>query len=167
VCVCVFEGNEPELCSALENGVEPGVRENSARAHWWQSNASHLHGKRAWGFFLEVPHFLLYQLVLATVMSLNKPTICVLGCGTMGVAIIRGTLDSIAGSDSPKSSASLESSASEDQDSLLRPAGFIACVNHEDSAAKLSKVLGDQVKVLHGAAGNVQGVKESNVVLLW
>lgn len=99
-------------------------------------------------------------------MSLNRPTICVLGCGTMGVAIIRGTLDSIAGSDS-KSSSSSDSADSESQDSLLRPAGFIACVNQEESAGKLSKVLGDQVKVLHGATGNVQGVKEANVVLLW
>ncbi len=28
-------------------------------------------------------------------MPLNRPTICVLGCGTMGIAIIRGTLDSV------------------------------------------------------------------------
>lgn len=56
--------------------------------------------------------------------------------------------------------------SSTDQDNLLRPAGFIACVSHEDSAERLRGVLGDQVKVLHGSAGNVQGVKEANVILL-
>ncbi|KAF8925361.1 pyrroline-5-carboxylate reductase [Dissophora ornata] len=104
-------------------------------------------------------------------MPLNRPTICVLGCGTMGIAIIRGTLDSIAGSDSvqssPKiSSATVAGSSVSEQDDLLRPAGFIACVSHEDSASKLRKVLGSQVRVLHGSAGNVQGVSEADVILL-
>ncbi|GJJ68525.1 pyrroline-5-carboxylate reductase [Entomortierella parvispora] len=109
-------------------------------------------------------------------MTLNKPTICVLGCGTMGIAIIRGTLDSIAGQDSAQASPSLapvtpasegavvDQSSSEDD--LLRPAGFIACVSHEDSAVKLRKTLGNQARVLHGAAGNVQGVSESDVIFL-
>ena len=109
-------------------------------------------------------------------MPLNKPTICVLGCGTMGIAIIRGTLDSIAGStpsasvqSSPKiSHADLSvSSTTEEEEDLLRPAGFIACVSHQESAAKLKKTLGDQVRVLHGSAGNVQGVSEADVILLW
>lgn len=104
-------------------------------------------------------------------MSLNTPTICILGCGTMGIAIIRGTLDSIAGSDAPTISSNTDtttgSAPPEDEDGLLRPAGFIACVSHEDSAEKLRNVLGDQVKVLHGASGNVQGVNEANVILLW
>ncbi|KAF9118833.1 delta 1-pyrroline-5-carboxylate reductase [Mortierella sp. 14UC] len=107
-------------------------------------------------------------------MPLNKPTICVLGCGTMGIAIIRGTLDSIAGStsnsiqSSPKiahATATTTTVESEEED-LLRPAGFIACVSHQESAAKLKKTLGDQVKVLHGTAGNVQGVNEADVILL-
>ncbi|KAI7818181.1 pyrroline-5-carboxylate reductase [Gamsiella multidivaricata] len=113
-------------------------------------------------------------------MPINNPTICILGCGTMGIAIIRGTLDSIAGAESVQSSPKISSSTTatgaandlsstslpEEEDSLLRPAGFIACVSHEESAAKLSKVLGSQVKVLYGADGNVQGVSEADVVLL-
>ncbi|KAF9295755.1 pyrroline-5-carboxylate reductase [Linnemannia elongata] len=108
-------------------------------------------------------------------MPLNKPTICVLGCGTMGIAIIRGTLDSITGSASVQSSPKISHATtattttaveSEGEDDLLRPAGFIACVSHQDSAAKLKKTLGDQVKVLHGTAGNVQGVNEADVILL-
>jgi pyrroline-5-carboxylate reductase len=109
-------------------------------------------------------------------MPLNKPTICVLGCGTMGIAIIRGTLDSITGSASVQSSpkiahatavnSTVENEGEEDDD-LLRPAGFIACVSHQESAAKLKKTLGDQARVLHGAAGNVQGVSEADVILLW
>lgn len=108
-------------------------------------------------------------------MPLNKPTICVLGCGTMGIAIIRGTLDTITGSASIQSSPKIAhatavtsaTAESKEDDDLLRPAGFIACVSHPESAAKLRKTLGDQVKVLHGAAGNVQGVSEADVILLW
>ncbi|KAI1315724.1 delta 1-pyrroline-5-carboxylate reductase [Mortierella claussenii] len=52
-------------------------------------------------------------------------------------------------------------------DDPLHPAGFIACVSHEESAQKLVKALGHhEVKVLHGAKGNVQGVTEADVVLL-
>ncbi|KAF9895624.1 hypothetical protein BX616_009211, partial [Lobosporangium transversale] len=74
-------------------------------------------------------------------MSLNRPTICILGCGTMGVAIIRGTLDSME-SDS-KIISGVTASRDDDrqcgQEELLRPAGFIACVSHEESANKLRK----------------------------
>ncbi|KAG0040282.1 delta 1-pyrroline-5-carboxylate reductase [Podila clonocystis] len=90
-------------------------------------------------------------------MPLQNPTICVLGCGTMGIAIIRGTLDS------NTTTATDTGNISEDH---LRPAGFIACVSHKESATKLAKTLGDQVKVLHGAEGNVQGVAEADVILL-
>ncbi|KAK3843148.1 MAG: pyrroline-5-carboxylate reductase [Linnemannia gamsii] len=106
-------------------------------------------------------------------MPLNKPTICVLGCGTMGIAIIRGTLDSIAGSESVQSSPKITHAStttattigSEEED-LLRPAGFIACVSHQESAEKLKRTLGDQVRVLHGTAGNVQGVNDADVIFL-
>ncbi|CAO3573637.1 unnamed protein product [Mortierella alpina] len=108
-------------------------------------------------------------------MPLDRPTICVLGCGTMGIAIIRGTLDSMSGADpvqcSPKSSHATvaplaNESSSDSEEDLLRPAGFIACVSHQESSVKLKKILGDQVKVLHGEAGNVQGVSEADVILL-
>ncbi|KAG0083171.1 delta 1-pyrroline-5-carboxylate reductase [Podila epicladia] len=89
-------------------------------------------------------------------MPLQNPTICVLGCGTMGIAIIRGTLDS-------NTTTATDNISTEDH---LRPAGFIACVSHKESATKLAKTLGDQVKVLHGAEGNVQGVAEADVILL-
>ncbi|KAF9965524.1 delta 1-pyrroline-5-carboxylate reductase [Mortierella alpina] len=105
-------------------------------------------------------------------MPLNRPTICVLGCGTMGIAIIRGTLDSMSGADSvqcsPKSSHATvaNESGSDPEEDLLRPAGFIACVSHQESSVKLKTILGDQVKVLYGEAGNVQGVSEADVILL-
>ncbi|KAG0006437.1 delta 1-pyrroline-5-carboxylate reductase, partial [Modicella reniformis] len=104
-------------------------------------------------------------------MPLNKPTICILGCGTMGVAIIRGTLDSISGAGALISSTATIIHTTglitpNDQDDLLRPAGFIACVGHENSVEKLRTKLGNQVKVLHGADGNVQGVTEADVILL-
>lgn len=88
-------------------------------------------------------------------MPLQNPTICVLGCGTMGIAIIRGTLDS---------NTTATDISTEDH---LRPAGFIACVSHKESATKLANTLGGQVRVLHGAEGNVQGVAEADVILLW
>ncbi|KAF9987223.1 delta 1-pyrroline-5-carboxylate reductase [Mortierella antarctica] len=108
-------------------------------------------------------------------MPLNRPTICVLGCGTMGIAIIRGTLDSISGADSVQSSPKItnaaaaplvDESSSDCEEDLLRPAGFIACVSHQESSAKLKTILGDQVRVLFGEAGNVQGVSEADVILL-
>ncbi|KAG0259396.1 delta 1-pyrroline-5-carboxylate reductase [Mortierella polycephala] len=87
----------------------------------------------------------------------------------MGIAIIRGTLDSMAGSDSVNPSPKLSQEGDqevESDDNQLRPSGFIACVSHKESATKLEKVLGDQVRVLYGHAGNVRGVSEADVILL-
>ncbi|KAF9583457.1 delta 1-pyrroline-5-carboxylate reductase [Lunasporangiospora selenospora] len=69
----------------------------------------------------------------------------------MGIAIIRGTLDSMAEA----------SSANE-----LQPGGFTACVHHQSSAEKLKANFGDDIKVLHGSSGNVKGVSEADVILL-
>ncbi|KAF9166191.1 delta 1-pyrroline-5-carboxylate reductase [Actinomortierella ambigua] len=114
-------------------------------------------------------------------MPLNQPTICVLGCGTMGIAIIRGTLDSLAGSTASTPSSPTSSTLSlpltdangnherldEEEAIRLRPSKFIACVNQSESAAKLRKTLNsNMVEILHGAAGNVKGVSQSDVVLL-
>ncbi|KAF9427387.1 delta 1-pyrroline-5-carboxylate reductase [Podila epigama] len=105
-------------------------------------------------------------------MPLLNPTICVLGCGTMGIAIIRGTLDASSSTatannnnNNSNSNTTTTSTTTAIADHLL-PSGFIACVSHKESAAKLALTLGDQARVLYGHTGNVQGVTEADVVLL-
>lgn len=101
-------------------------------------------------------------------------TLCVLGCGTMGVAITSGVLASrhprnpfhekweshTPGTATPKTSADLDPSL---------PSRFIACVKREESANRLVQVFGaveggELVEVWSGK--NVQAIQEANVILL-
>ncbi|ORX77865.1 pyrroline-5-carboxylate reductase [Basidiobolus meristosporus CBS 931.73] len=68
-------------------------------------------------------------------------SICVLGCGTMGVAILSGSFES--GTELGE---------------------ITACVSSEDSAQRLQQLYGEQVKVLVGE--NAKGVASAQVVLL-
>ncbi|KZT09469.1 pyrroline-5-carboxylate reductase [Laetiporus sulphureus 93-53] len=104
-------------------------------------------------------------------------TLCVLGCGTMGVAVISGVLASLEAKEvaGPFPHAKWEShtpgtmTPHELEDEAL-PSRFIACVTREESAKKLratfasSGSLGHTVKVL--VSDNVHGVQQSDVVLL-
>lgn len=118
-------------------------------------------------------------------------TLAVLGCGTMGIAVLSGTLSSVAemqarlaqngdssnGIDSSSSSttatAALDSPSSSqflspDLDAL--PNAYIATVAREESARKLTKTFkamvgGAGVKVLAGK--NVEAAQQADVVLLW
>ncbi|KAG9288932.1 hypothetical protein G9A89_019554 [Geosiphon pyriformis] len=86
-------------------------------------------------------------------MSLNNPTVCVLGCGTMGVAILSGIIDSIRDYESSNSETS------------FAPREFIACVSQEESAQRLARVFDDaRLKIFTGK--NVEGAAQATVILL-
>jgi len=104
-------------------------------------------------------------------------TLCVLGCGTMGVAIISGVLASL----DAKAATGLLPAAKweshtpgtltprEPEDESL-PSRFLACVSREESAKKLRaafhspSTLGYQVEIVKGQ--NAQAVQSANVVIL-
>ncbi|KAF9184701.1 delta 1-pyrroline-5-carboxylate reductase [Haplosporangium sp. Z 11] len=54
----------------------------------------------------------------------------------------------MAASDSVNSESQAGDQEAESEDNQLRPSGFIACVSHKESAAKLEKVLGDQYQII-------------------
>lgn len=119
-------------------------------------------------------------------------TLAVLGCGTMGIAILSGTLSNVAevqsrlsqsngsssghhavalnevvgGTDTPSPGSS--QILNPDLDAL--PDAYIATVAREESARKLSKTFktmvgGSAVRVLAGK--NVEAAEKADVVLLW
>ncbi|KZS99253.1 pyrroline-5-carboxylate reductase [Sistotremastrum niveocremeum HHB9708] len=105
----------------------------------------------------------------------TKPgyTLCVLGCGTMGVAVLSGVLASIAPHhSSPFKKWELPTSGTstpQGEYDSTRPNRFLACVRREESAKKLlvdfSQIpLGSEVKV--SAGKNVEAAREADVVLL-
>lgn len=104
-------------------------------------------------------------------------TLCVLGCGTMGIAIASGIIESL---DATKRSISngfpkwevhtpgtLTPSGTPDPST---PSRFFACVKRESTAQRLVKVFassgGPETKVVVYASKNVQAVSQSDVVLL-
>ncbi|OSX65264.1 hypothetical protein POSPLADRAFT_1065163 [Postia placenta MAD-698-R-SB12] len=104
-------------------------------------------------------------------------TLCVLGCGTMGVAVISGVLASLdakvattpAAQEKWMSHTPGTTTPHELEDESL-PSRFLACVTREESAKKLQDVfstpnsLGCRVEVLK--AQNVEAAQASNVILL-
>ncbi|KAE9400734.1 pyrroline-5-carboxylate reductase [Gymnopus androsaceus JB14] len=105
-------------------------------------------------------------------------TLCVLGCGTMGIAVLSGVVDSL---DIPSrlsngnrekweshTPGTLTPTGSPDDKTV--PSRFIACVKREESAVKLKGifasmgVMGQNIEVV--VSHNVQAVQESDVVLL-
>ncbi|KAI0636902.1 pyrroline-5-carboxylate reductase [Trametes polyzona] len=102
-------------------------------------------------------------------------TLCVLGCGTMGVAVLSGVLASLDAKSSnahhPKWESHTPGTVTPQtlEDESL-PSRYIACVSREESAKKLSTTffhagtLGRSVEILYGR--NVDAVRQANVVLL-
>jgi pyrroline-5-carboxylate reductase len=110
----------------------------------------------------------------------------VLGCGTMGVAILSGVLKSLEtrlsaplksnldGAREPPSGLSTPTASQflDAPDDVL-PSKFITTVGREETVRKLSKVframgrLGEAVEVRGGQGVNVQAVEEADVVLVW
>ncbi|KAJ7063175.1 pyrroline-5-carboxylate reductase [Mycena amicta] len=103
-------------------------------------------------------------------------SLCVLGCGTMGVAVLSGVIDSL---DVSRPSPAALNKWEAHTPGTMTPTGppdasipsrFLACVSREDSAARLRTVfsalgpMGAEVQVL--AARNLEAVQKADVVLL-
>ncbi|CAH1759226.1 7930_t:CDS:2 [Entrophospora sp. SA101] len=90
----------------------------------------------------------------------STPTICILGCGTMGQAILSGVLKSLS-----NDTTIVAASSSSTITTTFNPNKFIACVSNEESAKKLSKSLNNEnVSVLSDK--NVKGVSEADVIIM-
>ncbi|RIB05007.1 pyrroline-5-carboxylate reductase [Gigaspora rosea] len=89
-------------------------------------------------------------------MITTTPTICILGCGTMGKAILTGILNDV--NEAIKNNYSVPNTVS------FKPRKFIACVSGNESAQKVINLFGELVTVV--AEQNVKGVEEADVVLL-
>jgi len=113
-----------------------------------------------------------YLPALATRHSMGY-SLCILGCGTMGIAISSGVFDSLdSPAKSPNGCSKWEThipgnqSPVEPSDGTV-PTRFVACVRREETAEKLRGTLGAMGKSLEVLAGkNVEGVLSSDVVLL-
>lgn len=100
------------------------------------------------------------------------------GCGTMGIAVLSGVIDSLYSATKPLKNGSqkwefhtpgtLTPTGSPD---ATVPDRFLACVSREESAKKLRHIfdamgeLGQSVEVLTGK--NIEGITKADVVLLW
>ena len=109
----------------------------------------------------------------------------VLGCGTMGVAILSGVLKSLEarlsaplnpnseGREPPSGISTPTASQFLDAPDDVLPSRFITTVGREETIRKLTKVfkamgrLGEAVEVRGGQGVNVQAVQEADVVLVW
>ncbi|KAF8911081.1 pyrroline-5-carboxylate reductase [Gymnopilus junonius] len=100
-------------------------------------------------------------------------SLCVLGCGTMGIAILSGVIDSLHTSSLSNGFQKWElhtpGTLTPIPDATV-PSQFTACVSREESAQKLRKIfgalgeLGQSVEVL--ASKNLDAVKTADVVIL-
>jgi pyrroline-5-carboxylate reductase len=110
-------------------------------------------------------------------------TLCVLGCGTMGIAILSGVVASLSPTSptaqtpnkweihTPGTRTPVALGNGAEDDPAL-PARFLACVRREETARKLRGVfdalsggLGRSVEVV--CAANVHAVRSADVILLW
>ncbi|KAG5728305.1 Pyrroline-5-carboxylate reductase [Termitomyces sp. T112] len=104
-------------------------------------------------------------------------TLCVLGCGTMGIAILSGVVDSL--DITSKLAKPSQSKWESHTPGTLTPTGppdatiparYIACVSRNESALKLQKIfgalgaLGSGIEVVAGQ--NVSSAQQADVVLL-
>ncbi|ODQ65885.1 pyrroline-5-carboxylate reductase [Nadsonia fulvescens var. elongata DSM 6958] len=77
-------------------------------------------------------------------------TICILGCGTMGTAVLNAIILSLKESNT--------------DNAAPVPGRFLACVNSQGSADRLKALYGDQLEIFLG--DNSKAVEQSDVVLL-
>ena len=92
-------------------------------------------------------------------------TVAVLGCGTMGVAIVSGVLSSTGEPESPNADTP-SSSLQLEPGSRVTFSRFIACVSREESARRLRKAWANESRCDVRAGGNVEACREADVVLL-
>lgn len=100
----------------------------------------------------------------------SEMTLTVLGCGTMGIAILSGILTSLSENQGAKSyiSPSASGTSTPAEDSPLRlPSRFIACVRRPESAKKIKRGLIDDQKLVKVVQNdNINACAEAEVVLL-
>ncbi|KAL3419296.1 pyrroline-5-carboxylate reductase [Phlyctema vagabunda] len=91
-------------------------------------------------------------------------TLTVVGCGTMGIAILSGILNSLKESSSAKGS----TASTEEETPSRLPTKFIACVRRAESAAKIKRALNsdDDQAVRIVQNDNAQACRDADVVLL-
>jgi len=94
-------------------------------------------------------------------------TLTVLGCGTMGIAILSGILSSITEPSKPSSLASSGTSTPQEEFPLRLPSRFIACVRRPESAKKVKQALVDYLDAVRIVQNdNVAACQEADVILL-
>ncbi|KAK1970353.1 pyrroline-5-carboxylate reductase [Colletotrichum sublineola] len=106
--------------------------------------------------------------------SSSELTVTVLGCGTMGIAILNGILTSLVEMQAPRPlqmlhtpSASGTSTPLHDDVPSRLPSRFIACVRRSESAKKVKKALWEHSSILKVVQNdNVNSVNQSEVVIL-
>ncbi|KAI0400962.1 pyrroline-5-carboxylate reductase dimerization-domain-containing protein [Xylaria palmicola] len=94
-------------------------------------------------------------------------TMAVLGCGTMGIAILSGILSSLQEMSGPRPLQTCASSTPRDEVPSRLPSRFIACVRRPESAKRVKQALWEHsasVKVVQKE--NVAAVMKAEVVLL-
>ncbi|ORY84300.1 putative PRO3-delta 1-pyrroline-5-carboxylate reductase [Protomyces lactucae-debilis] len=103
--------------------------------------------------------------------KMPEKILCALACGTMGRSILSGVLDAL--KDAERNSAdSLSASVlsinegSADQEPLVAPSIFSACVKRPEAAKKLKELFGDAVTVSYGASANAEAASKADYVLL-
>ncbi|KAL1709777.1 pyrroline-5-carboxylate reductase dimerization-domain-containing protein [Schizophyllum commune] len=104
--------------------------------------------------------------------------LCILGCGTMGIAILSGVVASLEAATSatpsshkqPKWESHTPGTMTPDQDASSTPSQFIACVSRAETRTKLQGVfgaLGPLGKTVQVVAGdNLNAIRQSDVVIL-
>ncbi|KAJ1335196.1 pyrroline-5-carboxylate reductase [Microdochium nivale] len=100
--------------------------------------------------------------------SSHELTMTVLGCGTMGIAILSGILSSLLEMSAPKPLQTLSGHGETDETPARLPSRFIACVRKPTSAKRVKKELWEHSSVLKVVMSteNVTSVMQSDVVLL-
>ncbi|KAL8705356.1 MAG: hypothetical protein Q9201_001512 [Fulgogasparrea decipioides] len=100
-------------------------------------------------------------------------TLTVLGCGTLGIAILSGILNSLApfnASDSSPSPSGTTTPAAQQEDGSLPPkvpSRFIACVTRDGSAKRIETVLSSHLHSLTILKNrNLEGVQQADVIVL-
>lgn len=94
-------------------------------------------------------------------------TLCVLGCGTMGIAILRGILRSLRNTSASNSSSTSGSTTPGMTAPQRLPTKFIACVRSAAGAKKVGRALEEhQASISIFQRENVKAVKQADVILL-
>ncbi len=109
------------------------------------------------------------QLVLPSSSTQEPLTMTVLGCGTMGIAILSGVLASLGEKQAPRPLQTPSSGTSTPQEELPTrlPSRFIACVRRPESAKKVKSALWEHSSVVEVVQeNNVAAVQQAEVVLL-